>query len=334
MKKFSFFSLMLLVHLCVYAQQTSLTIDNQTPGWLSSKINYGDQLTVQNLTVTGYLNKSDLEFIGTLIVNQSLNKKLDLTNSNIVGENNSKNDQLWENAFNINWTSDGNRHIEFLSLPLSLTGSINCLGGHFSVDTLVAGSFSMHKIEKTAFSCVNDGTSYNWNIKHIVLREGTDSIMDKAFGKSSALSAKAPQLQTISFPSTMKYIGKNAFYKCAQLYTLSLPDSIEEIYDQAFSGCGYSSDTLFLPKSLKKYHMRAIPKAKVIYFSKNIEYIDNYYSTYSNSTNTTTGHDVISNTNIKELHIESSIPPKFRYDYYKTLSKCYNICSKGKCKTI
>lgn len=38
------------------AQATSLVVENQTPGWLSSKISYGDQQTVENLTLSGYLN--------------------------------------------------------------------------------------------------------------------------------------------------------------------------------------------------------------------------------------------------------------------------------------
>ena len=70
----------LLIALYANAQQTSLTIDNQTPGWLSSKINYGDQMTVEKLEVTGYINADDLKFIGTLITDHSLNKRLDLSN--------------------------------------------------------------------------------------------------------------------------------------------------------------------------------------------------------------------------------------------------------------
>ena len=49
------------------AQAISMTVDNQTPGWLSSKINYGDQLTVENLAVTGFVNQKDLTFIGSLM---------------------------------------------------------------------------------------------------------------------------------------------------------------------------------------------------------------------------------------------------------------------------
>ena len=66
------------------AQATSLTIDNQTPGWLSSKINYGDQQTVENLTITGYINSTDLSFIGTLIQKQKLSKSVDLSEATSV----------------------------------------------------------------------------------------------------------------------------------------------------------------------------------------------------------------------------------------------------------
>ena len=50
----------------IQAQQTTLTVYCQTPGWLSSKIGYKDQLLVENLTITGYLNKVDIEFLSRL----------------------------------------------------------------------------------------------------------------------------------------------------------------------------------------------------------------------------------------------------------------------------
>ena len=56
-----------------YSQATSLTVDCQNPGWLSSMINYGDQLTLKNIKVSGYLNGTDLQFI------IDMNKKHSLT---------------------------------------------------------------------------------------------------------------------------------------------------------------------------------------------------------------------------------------------------------------
>ena len=66
------------------AQKTSLTVDCQTPGWLSSKINYSDQKSVQNLKVTGYINGTDIKFIRELNINLSLHGIIDLEDANIV----------------------------------------------------------------------------------------------------------------------------------------------------------------------------------------------------------------------------------------------------------
>lgn len=56
--KRNLFSLIMamFIGLNTYAQHTSLIVDNQTPGWLSSKIEYKDQQTLENLKITGYIN--------------------------------------------------------------------------------------------------------------------------------------------------------------------------------------------------------------------------------------------------------------------------------------
>ena len=67
----------------VFAQNTTLVVDNQNPGWLSSKIPFKDQESVKNLTVTGYLNGTDIKFIRELLNNRQLSH-LDLSDANIV----------------------------------------------------------------------------------------------------------------------------------------------------------------------------------------------------------------------------------------------------------
>lgn len=64
--------LFLFVVLCMKAQPISMTIDNQTPGGLSSKINYGDQQTVEKLKVTGFINADDIVFLRVLNTNRAL----------------------------------------------------------------------------------------------------------------------------------------------------------------------------------------------------------------------------------------------------------------------
>jgi uncharacterized protein YjdB len=79
------------------AQQTSMTIDNQTPGWLSSKIGYGDQQTVEELKVTGYINGTDINFLVQLQNDQKL-RSLDLSDVSIVKGG----DKVYISRYNVN----------------------------------------------------------------------------------------------------------------------------------------------------------------------------------------------------------------------------------------
>lgn len=330
-----------LMSSAMYAQKTSLTIDCQTPGWLSSMINYEDQLSVKNLTVSGYINTEDLKFMGTLISGKSL-KHLDLSEANIVYDNPNNNNTLKESAF----AATG--HMNFLSLPISLEETTHCFGYStatysskyfLKVDTLEVGGKSMNVIEKGAFS-FTDGRNSNCDIKHLILREGVDSIAEYAFGKSTANAAVTPQLRTISFPSTMKYIGKQAFYKCDSLFfsPIILPDFIEEIHEMAFyskkSG-GLTPDTIKLPKNLRYYASSAFtPKTgQVFYFSENIERIYNYRTTYNNSYNTYTYYEIWGeDAQDVEIHLERKMPPRILYGdggYYQALKNCSVYVPKG-----
>lgn len=68
-----------------FAQTTTLEVDNQYPGWLSSKIPFKDQASVQNLTVTGYINGTDVKFIRELMNNRQLSH-LDLSDAILLLE--------------------------------------------------------------------------------------------------------------------------------------------------------------------------------------------------------------------------------------------------------
>lgn len=84
MKQLITFLALTLSYMLCGAEATTLTVDNQTPGWLSSKINYEDQLTAENLTVSGYINGTDIRFIRELINERSLHGELNLSNATIV----------------------------------------------------------------------------------------------------------------------------------------------------------------------------------------------------------------------------------------------------------
>ena len=82
-KQLLFIAFMLFSCINAFSQATSLTVDCQTPGWLSSMINYGDQQSLVNLKVTGYINGTDIQFIYDLN-NRSLTGVIDLEDVSIV----------------------------------------------------------------------------------------------------------------------------------------------------------------------------------------------------------------------------------------------------------
>lgn len=49
MKKYIVLIMLMLCCINIFAQQTTMTVDNQMPGWLSSKIAYSDQLSLKIL---------------------------------------------------------------------------------------------------------------------------------------------------------------------------------------------------------------------------------------------------------------------------------------------
>ena len=129
----------------------------------------------------------------------------------------------------------------------------------------------MHVITKDAFSSFDGGTEHNFNITNLILREGTDSIMDYAFTDSRAGMEDINPIKKVSFPPTLKYIGEKCFYKTS-LDTFSLDDNIEEIGELAFFNIPYTPDSLILPKKLKLYYASSfnIKEGQIIYTPKSV----------------------------------------------------------------
>ncbi len=84
MKRISTLFMMMLMCISMMAQATEMSIDNQTPGWLSSKINYEDQITLEKIKVTGYINVTDLEFVGSMVKHNL--RDIDLGDAKIIDD--------------------------------------------------------------------------------------------------------------------------------------------------------------------------------------------------------------------------------------------------------
>ena len=317
--------LVLVVVLCgclnIYSQATSLTIDNQTPGWLSSKIEYKDQLTVESLTITGYVNKTDLKFVGTLI-KQKL-KTIDLENVTYVSSN-----TLPENMFGLDNKDD--YIIKKLAFPLSVTGANNSLRYISSIDTIIIGSPTFHIISK---GIIDDGC--NTCVNHWILREGVDSIADYSFGQYDSVYgwlSNENQMKSIEIPSTLRFIGRQAFAHCTFLENIVLPDSLKEIGYQAFYGTKIERDTLFLPAGLERFSISAYDiKSKVYYFSEKIKYIDNVLVVWAGNSAGFRGDNIINQGygNSAEIHLKCVTPPGFNNTHYETLKNSTIYVPKG-----
>ena len=195
MKKSLLLCLTLSISLWVQAQATDLVVDCQTPGWLSSMINYGDQQTVKNLKVTGYINDVDLSFIGTLASNQTLNGIIDLGEVCIVG-NGSTTDNYFDGTKILDLFYNRTKALSLVKFvcPKGATTAINAGAGFEYIDTLI-------------YDCAISefGQEYiaiDRKINHLIIGERTIKINDNAF--------KYNLINSIHFPSSLQTIGDGA----------------------------------------------------------------------------------------------------------------------------
>lgn len=231
----------------IMAQQTSLTVDNQSPGWLSSKIGFGDQLTVQRLKVTGYLNSDDIVFLKNLSTDRSLNV-LDLEETHMVTggsvEYIIKEDDLCHisiyKGFNLN------------KLIASKYAKVNEPDEYYivcdKVDTLVA-TFLIYKYN-----------NFNSPKRMLWLPEGVEELTN-SFGYISS---------SMNIPSTMRKIKGYSRYKylSTPLNIFSFhtdPEKIDfEIYNNQKENL-LKGDTLWIPVGTKeKYFKTPFKNMRVI----------------------------------------------------------------------
>ena len=285
MKQLNIMSLLVIfmsmVSIGANAQQKTLTIDNQSPGWLSSKIGYGDQQTVENLTVTGYLNNDDLRFIVSLAKNHSLHGRLDLENANFVG--NVLNNYLLYSEDIFGSSKSQKLNFSYFSYPRSLEGGITKNGAEdyyyqalkgINVDTLFINT-------TTGFTGALGAT-----VKHLVIGENV------TFLKDIALITNELAVQTLNLPPTLKRIGSN-YVTIEDARNLKEYPSLEKM--TSWFTMNKMPDSIYLPKI--KY-LVMLKRNSHVFIGENIDTI------------------TCMQTNIEiNLHFSSSKPPIMIEDY-------------------
>lgn len=250
-----------LICMSTFAQATSLTIDNQTPGWLSSKINYGDQLTLENLIVTGYLNGSDIKFIRELNINRNLSGVISLEYANIVsgGESYGKfGSSSFETKDSIitDYIFADLKPIRKVVLPKSVKGFDQDYTGkahqfdNTSVDTLVING-SMKSLR------IGDG---KWKTRCIYFPEEVENLnLGHIFDSSSGLTNIE-----IFLPTALEKVTASPY--CIQESTIfhcnsTTPENIlatNEVHEYGHYNQIFQKGTIYVPKGTKEAYEHSI----------------------------------------------------------------------------
>lgn len=319
MKQILLFLMLMYSYVQCEAQAVTITVDNQNPGWLSSKIGYGDQQTVENLTVTGFLNATDCAFIGTLIQSHSLSGSLNLESCQFVNDNGLADNKIPSNVFAFN-SSSATKRLKKLNMPTNIVDYDNSWFGEYyltvQIDSLIIGGPQLKTISSKTIP------QYKSVVKHLVIREGAESL-SIGLNISSSKPEKCVSLiqcSTVHLPSTIKKIDKYSFSN-SPLQEINLPDNIEEIGEYAFLGCPCFKDGIvILPKSLKELKTNMFYKAlpQKIYIGPNVSTIDNSYYYDNNSggswTSSNTGHaPVIDGSSKVDIFVFATSPVSINY---------------------
>lgn len=312
--------MLLMCFTCISAQNTILVVDNQNPGWLSNKIPFKDQESVKNLTVTGYLNGTDIKFLNELFDRRQLTH-LDLTDSYIVAGG---------DAYYSNYTTKDNeltprmfysssltpKTIDFFATPKSTVKEDKFLASNFYVDTLIVGGKSKSFKPRSVY----DG--YMW-VTRLVIREGIESV----FGDSNGSSSMMAKLKSVDLPTTVKEIGYQAFCGCKDLKEIRLSDNIESIGEMAFYGTEILSfDSLIIPSKLKELYFNSFPMHRIKYIKIpiGVEKISNS----KNSVYSSSGEIITPSMKI-EIHTENPTPIWIDTSDEKDLKSCTVYVPKG-----
>lgn len=217
MKQIYIFLVCLFASIGVNAQDKVMTVDNQTPGWLSSKMTYAQQVAVEDLTVTGYINSTDMEFINGLIKSRKL-VVLNLNEANLVSEDGGDN-LLWNNFFNFG----RKKTLQKVILPKTLSGwmysASNC-NVESSIDSLVINSNLV--ADADGIPVYGPKFPIDTYPHHLILTNNVTNVPENTFN-----------------------FGFNKTDKCI----VTLPSSLQEIGPGAFVGCVFSGDFI-MPQNI------------------------------------------------------------------------------------
>lgn len=263
------------------AQEKVMTIDNQTPGWLSSKMTYEQQVNVEDLTITGYVNETDMKFVCGLIENRKLTS-LNLYDVNLTCD---KGDNLIWNGFISFSNLYLHNHMKKLVTPRKIEGRVNSSTAIFissaegySIDSLYIANANvtdlvcaepkvavfMDDVENVENEAINLGSRMPVSIKL------SDSIKKMGYIYCAKPILNIP----FTLPKNLVSAGRSSdsWLNSAENFIVPIsekrfdfPNKLKEYYSGRYVGPHtYQSDTITIGKDCE--HLDIILKAKIAYF--------------------------------------------------------------------
>lgn len=299
MKRLLFTLLAMCLTIMTHAQATSLIVDCQYAGWLSTLVDVKDQPTLQNLKITGRINADDFAFIAKLNNKGSLVGRLDLSEVKIVGLGDiyTADDYLSANIIAGN-PSSGKLTIKPFSclvLPYSVKKVADITDSFTSaIDTLVFAPDSINYV---------NGHMIGGKFRHLILGDKVDSIPNYAAfeytnSNSYAVSDMISIVNWNEMKEIIRYVGYRAFY-----------------------GTNWRPDSLYLPCKIDTWETKTFEykNGEHVFVGENIKTINGrvYGSTSYPSYTVNWKSSGIDST--LYVHLASDVPPKL--EYFTTFSK-------------
>ncbi len=232
----------------VFSQATSLTVDCQNPGWLSSKIGYGDQQTVKNLKITGYINGTDIQFIQELKTTQKL-EVLDLSDVSIVaGGSSDLNTKA--NWFRFDYLK-GNRKLKKIITPktaetqvvnTTIADSVIFCGIETSVSMYIAPSSNSTRTPEPICHYVQFSESTNT----LYLHSGSYYVYTSADGTTYYTG-------TLVFPSSINFIKNLRMAQGTIISYIMNPSNV-----QTGEYVEIKSGTIYVPIGTKELYQKSV----------------------------------------------------------------------------
>jgi len=118
-------------------------------------------------------------------------------------------------------------------------------------------------------------TGYVGNSKDVII---PSYINDKPVVQIAARTFFDKQMDTVKFPTELKYIGDSAFQFCENLNNIVFPDSLIELSDYAFSDCKSLTSEIVIPSGVKSIPTACFSMAPIsrIVFNEGLQSIGQY----------------------------------------------------------